>query len=94
MLFPNIGISNLTILELSLYAVTDFTCWNFDGLPKRGEGQGSEANMEKPTGAALKKCKTQMLSGQRRQAKDKFTAKNTQKEVEIKQGHFGIGFEA
>ena len=63
MLFPNMGISNLTILELILYAVTVFTCWNFDVLQKRGEGQGREANMERPTGAALKKCKTQMLAG-------------------------------
>ena len=44
-LFPNMGISNPTTLELILHAVTVFTYWNFDSLQKRGEGPRSEANM-------------------------------------------------
>lgn len=45
MLFPDMGISNLTTLELILHAVTVFTYWNFDSLQKRGEGPRSDANM-------------------------------------------------
>ena len=47
-LFPNTGVSNMTDLELILYAVTMFTCWDLDGLQNR-EGQESEANINRLT---------------------------------------------
>ena len=56
MLFPNTGLSNTTVKELILYAVTVFTCWDL-AEPQNKEVHGREANRQmglNPAGSSKK----------------------------------------